>query len=702
MAREVEAKLVLSAQDRTRKAFESIERRLKGIDRQTTKATRMQAQAARIEQATVRATSSAYATTARIAAPLLAAGGLAQGARTLASYEDAMVGIAKKAGLTESQMMKVGDEARALATSGELAVPLQEIMAAYERGAAAGLPLDQLEEFARLSAMAADAFEMSATDVGNAAAGFRVTLGIPISEMERYFDLINGLADSGIADESDLINFLDRAGASLKLFGLSAEQAAAYGASLANIKMAPEVAANALSTLTGKLLSPGSETAQIALRNIVGDVDAFQKLLKQDANKALLTFLKSVGQLDKFKATELLGGLVGAGFDDEILRLASAYDEVQRNLEYAASQDWFGSLSKSYDLKLKSLSSQWQLFKNQIEETVIDVGLMGLPVLKEGLDYSRERVQEIGLGLEQFRAKIDLTEFENAKVAVSELAESVSSLLSLSGDGNSQIEKLFNRLATAANTVSGAINVGHDFAEKLGLVEKDSETPALEADRLQGLWDAYTEWNPVVRRGANMIDHYWNGGQGQREREARVAGQPLPATRAENLADEVSELNARIVDLVERGGDPAMIARLQEIAAMKSFGIGALPSATPTRSGSLVDDRVSAAFDDASRGGRLEAIPEDLNASTDALRQAMQEGGATILEAGPQSGQGFADAASAGIAATATQSGTAFGQAAAAAFNANLRIPLPGGGSAPSRPRADLGDSSVGAGELSR
>lgn len=40
-----------------------------------------------------------------------------------------------------------------------------------------------------------------------------------MGDMEKYFDLINSLADSGIADERDIVNFIDRAGAGLKVFG---------------------------------------------------------------------------------------------------------------------------------------------------------------------------------------------------------------------------------------------------------------------------------------------------------------------------------------------------------------------------------------------------------------------------------------------------------------------------------------------------
>jgi hypothetical protein len=67
-----------------------------------------------------------------------------------------------------------------------------------------------------------DAFGVPAEEVGNAAAGFNVGLGVPIAQMESYSDFINPLADSGISYESYVIKYLSNPGAALKNFGLPA------------------------------------------------------------------------------------------------------------------------------------------------------------------------------------------------------------------------------------------------------------------------------------------------------------------------------------------------------------------------------------------------------------------------------------------------------------------------------------------------
>ena len=409
-----------------------------------------------------------------------------------ADFESQLTAIQKKAGTTADETKRIGQEALALATSGEIASSIDEIMSAYERGAAAGIPLDELREFSRLSAMAADAFEMSSEDVGNAAAGFKVGLGIGMDGMEEYFGLINALADSGIAEERDLINFLDRAGASLKLFGLSAEQAAAYGSTIANIKMAPDVGARMMSSLTTSLLAPGSKKARASLKGIVGDIDDFQKMLKKDANGGLEFFLQKINELDKFESADLLTGFIGKGFSDEVIRLAGAYDELQRNQKLAADRNaWKGSLGASYDLKLDDFWSQWQLLKNEFSKFTIDIGTAGMPTVMAALEGARGLIHEIQAGMERFSLTLDYAEINNAKAALGELGAAVEAFMGIKTDGSpistlgGEAAKEINRLAKVINTISDTVD-----AYKRANDDDPRNDPPTGTNVVSGLWEA--------------------------------------------------------------------------------------------------------------------------------------------------------------------------------------------------------------------
>ncbi|MCD1644338.1 phage tail tape measure protein [Aurantimonas coralicida] len=440
-----------------------------------------------------------------IAGPMAAAFGAKEVVTTAADFESSLVGIQKKAGTTAEQTAAIGEEIKALATSGEIAVPIEEIAAAYERGAAAGIPIDQLKEFARLSSMAADAFEMSAEDVGNAAAGFQTNLDIPIKDMERYFDLINGLADAGIADESEIVTFLDKVGAKLKSFGLSNEQSAALGASLLNLKMPAEVAARAMDTLTTKLLTPNaSKTSRKAFNELYGSTEAFTDLLKEDTQEAMIDFLKKIEKLDKFKRAELLTDILGQGFSGEVGQLSGGIEELLRNLRYAEGRDWFGSLRKSYDLKLDTFWSQWQIMKNALAELAIDTGTMGMPALKGALAGVQTLVAEIGDGMGAFEARLDIKGLSEARQAVGELMSLVLQLLTMGGEGTA-IENTFRRLADLINTVSGGIETAQEFMQAIGAIEDTTPDKGV-GDAVNKVIDGVAGVSPVGQAAAGVRD----------------------------------------------------------------------------------------------------------------------------------------------------------------------------------------------------
>lgn len=308
-------------------------------------------------------------------------------------FEDQMTGIQKKAGASAEQMAKVRDQILTLAGSGEVASPIEEISSAFERGAAAGLPLDDLREFAILSTKAADAFEMSAAEVGDAFAGFEKVLGVPRAELEKVADLVNHLADSGIADESEIVRFMDRSGAMAKTLGLSVQETAAFGAALANLKVPAGMASTAMNAIMTKLVAPEalSGKATGAMRDLVGDVDAFARALDEDADKAIVAFLQRLKGLDNAERAGAIANIFGLEHVDVVSQMVEGLDEVKRNLHEAGVESlWLGSLQRSYNLKLDDTSSKFRIFGNNMKAWLITIGDRALPILNRSLDTISE------------------------------------------------------------------------------------------------------------------------------------------------------------------------------------------------------------------------------------------------------------------------------------------------------------------------
>lgn len=395
--REIEAILKISSKLGSMQALKTLQRELKAVDTQAKNYTQTQGVLGRSAAAT-------GMMLARFLGPAALGYMATDMMRTGAKIEDAMFGIQKKSGATAEQIAKLKGEIMDLAQ--EVPVSIEEIAGAFERGAAAGIPLDDLREFAKLTAQVSDSWDMTAEDTANAFAGFSAGMAIKREDLEQFADLINFLADSGIADESGIVDFLDRVGASLKNFGLTPEQSAAFGAAMLNLKMVPEVAARAMDTLTGKLLAPENlgKKPYAALTEIVGDVKKFSDLVASDPAKGLLSFFDRLDAMSGQKRSSLLGALMGEGFDDEVARMVGGIGEIKRNLELAQQENLYkGSIAGLSEKKLDLFNSKLQLLKNSLTEMKDDLFEASA---KDGsfLDVANSAIQSINDGTDKNNA----------------------------------------------------------------------------------------------------------------------------------------------------------------------------------------------------------------------------------------------------------------------------------------------------------
>lgn len=410
--REVEARLKISAIDRTGRVLSNVGNKLENISRKTMLVN--QAQSAMMSQL-------AYA--ARYAVPAALAYEMVRATNKAADFEQSLFNIQKKSGATAEQMNVMGREIRDL--SKEVPVSIDEIAAAYERAAAGGLDPAKFREFAKLTTQVADGWEVSAEDAGNFFMGFNKSLGISMEKMPAFASLINDLADSGIADEKDVADFVDRVGASLANFGMTPEEIAAYGSAMLNLKIPSEVGARAMDTLSGKLLAPenlGKKPAA-ALKEIVGDMKSFSKLT---GNAKMMFFLKEVQKLTSQKRASLLGALLGEGFDDETMRLVGGLAEVERNLQMVERHTAkpSNSIAGISEKKLDLFNSKLAILKNRLGDIETSMGERILPyaekavdainnVLQANDDYDRgkQKISQGDEGLARFSQKEFIDDF---------------------------------------------------------------------------------------------------------------------------------------------------------------------------------------------------------------------------------------------------------------------------------------------------
>lgn len=719
MAREVEARLKLSAEDRTAKAFQAIERRLKGVERQSDAVNRQNKHMAAWEQATARANAGMLRTGGMLVGAFAAAGGVRAGVDALTSFEDGLVEIQKKGGFTAAQMKNIAEEAKELATSGDLAVPLEEIMAAYARGAAAGLPIEELREFTIQAAKASDAFEMSAEDAANAIAGWKANLQMTNPEIARTLDLVNGLADAGISDEKDILQFLSRSGPVLKNVGFATDDIAALGSTLLNLQVESETAARGMNSITRQILSPQSKKAVGALEALFADkkggYQEFRKRFSKDGMAGLQEFIAEISKLSGLDQLDAINQIIGGEFGPMFQRLAAASAELRENIAFAADESkWLGSLDEGYNLKLSALSSQWQLFKNELATVAIDAGTLGLPILKEGLEGARGLVDEIGDGFKVFGENIDQEALRSARESLSSMAASMGSMTSASSQ-DSAVVQFFRTLADVTNDVAASVSAvesgvkflsdpfglkGLDFENKEGkdgrlprkrsylggLIEVDGGSVAGSAlDWISGAADWANGRNADVRAAGT-----WQSRLGSQEGQASDLQGQLAALRSD-LATSAPEARGAIeanIALIDRS-----LASINDRMSAIQPGQDVLDyydRQAAQRESLGASSRVGAAF-----GDDLQPAIDGLDQSSDALRSAMEASGMSITAAGTEAGSSIEGAAQS-LRDAANAIGEQ-GRQAAAAISA-VRIPLPSGATVSGRPNANLGQSMPDAG----
>lgn len=388
----VEARLRFSAENQTSMAFKEIGKSYGYLNERANKFNSAQQEFWRRQEGLAKTVGSTWL---RYAAP--AAIGLAakKSLEMAGNMEETMFNIQKKYGGTADEIARMKREILELA--GEMPVATSQIAAAYERAAASGIPLDEMKEFVTLSVQTADAWDMSSEGVSNFFAGMQAGMGLDFKQLENLADLVNYLADSGIADEYEIANFIDRVGASLRNFGLTPEQIAAYGAALLNLKMPAEIAARAMDTLAGKLAAPEnlSEKSFGALEKIVGDIDSFRDVIARDASEGLIFFLTELEKRTGQERISLLGALMGEGFDDEVARMVGGLQEIIRNLEMAQEKNAYqGSIAGLSEKRLDLYNSKLTVMKNNLGNIMTMLGERGIGPIGGAVQWANDALSD--------------------------------------------------------------------------------------------------------------------------------------------------------------------------------------------------------------------------------------------------------------------------------------------------------------------
>ncbi|WP_195706774.1 phage tail tape measure protein [Brucella sp. 10RB9213] len=297
-------------------------------------------------------------------------------------FEGAMADVRKVVDFdTPVAFQKMRLDIRAL--SREMPMAADGIAAIVAAAGQSGLSNDELLPFAQMAAKVGVAWDTSAAETGDALAKLKTALGLTISETGSLADAINHLGNKSAASAPDILDVVKRVGPMARQFGLTAEQAAAFGAAMVGSGFQSEVASTSFLNM-GKALTKGvsaTKRQKAAFATLKLSATAVAKGMQKNALGTIQTVLKRLRSIPDYMRASLISDLFG----DEARALGPLITNSTLLADtiglVANKMDYAGSAQAEYNERAKTSSNSMQLFKNRVNDLAISIGDALLPSL---------------------------------------------------------------------------------------------------------------------------------------------------------------------------------------------------------------------------------------------------------------------------------------------------------------------------------
>jgi TP901 family phage tail tape measure protein len=277
---------------------------------------------------------------------------------------------------------------------------LGDIMAAAGQ---AGIAKEELLQFTEDAAKMGVAFDISGKEAGAAMTGLRSIFHLSQTEVVSLGDAFNYLSNNMDAKARDMLNISNRAGSMAAMFGLTGAQLGALGATFLALKSPPEIAATGINAMMLKLATADKQNKkfQEGLFAIGMSAEVMKKMISNDAQGALLTFLKAVKKAPDVMGT--LSDLFGLEYSDDIAKLVNGLDTYEKSLQLIGDKSQYaGSMQKEYETRAATTANNIQLLQNQVARLGINIGNALLPSLNSVIAAFAPVIENLSVLAERF------------------------------------------------------------------------------------------------------------------------------------------------------------------------------------------------------------------------------------------------------------------------------------------------------------
>lgn len=298
-------------------------------------------------------------------------------------FESSMANVKKVVDATPAGFAALRKEIIGLTR--EIPLTARELAQIATAGGQLGIPAEEINQFVKLTAKMAIAFDMAAQEAGDSIGKIKNVYQLAVGEVEGLGDTINRLGNTSAAREKDIVEVMLRVGGTSKQFGLAKESTAALAAAMLSLGKAPEVASTSINALLNNMQTAtmGSSTFQKALGKIGLTAEEMAAQVAANPQKALDTLLDTLSKLSGQKRAEVLTGLFGKEFQDDIGVLVGSLQTYRDALGQVADRtSYAGSMNKEFVERSKTTENQLILMKNAVVESGIALGTTYLPAVK--------------------------------------------------------------------------------------------------------------------------------------------------------------------------------------------------------------------------------------------------------------------------------------------------------------------------------
>lgn len=346
----------------------------------------------------------------------------------------------------------------------------EEVAALVAEAGAGGVSQADMPEFARINLAASTAWDVSASQAGNALAKIRAATQWSNKELEIFVDKVNALADAGSAKEMDVVEMFQRAGAAAKAAGVEFDTSLAFLTAMNNVAIAPEVASRGFNAFASTLRTASDKPKRVAegLKMIGLTTKAVEKGMKTNATATMISVLEKL-EAHADKAAVAIK-VFGQEWWDEVARAGQALPEIRKALDIVGNPaKYAGSAQNNLNIQLATTDNHLTRLKALTSEVGDRLGRWALPGINEG-------IERIIAGMNELEKRAE------AKKEVESLAQKQARGEALTPE---QREKLASdaQMAFAVKRRGNQISAQKDYADTVARSEGAAPADVLDERR---------------------------------------------------------------------------------------------------------------------------------------------------------------------------------------------------------------------------